>query len=446
MRNIRLGFFALKDNNFISAVVNNNSFLDLLANYIEVIRIPIENRYEFRENFSKLLRTQSLDYLYVDSFNFLLESFLLRDKFGIDIPFILPLRSVFPWVRSYVFIIPLIREYDIIYSPSQYAKESFLRISYKFNVYVIPNSLDIKMIHNNIAGCDKDKNRKIITFMGRLVKDKGIEIILENMPKIIDKVKNAHLNIIGPLSSVGIKDYPKHPYVKSLEDKIKKLKLLSRVHFKGVQLGVNKYKMLAASDIFVTPTIAFGETFCIANLEALACGVPVITTNWGGVREIIKEGINGFLIDVDYKNYNSIRVDEKQMVSLIIDVLKDTKLNFRLREGALKISSSYDYRKIIPRFVNLLKNKEQKRFKSKWNIIKHKRVIDFRHLFNKDIFFFIYITNIFRKNTYLSLLKEHNTFSKKIKRYKKSQSNYGVISIIKKIEKEFFNYLLLKDN
>lgn len=447
MRNITVGFCDLQEKSFISSIVITNNFLSLLERYTKVVRIPISREHNLKESFLSEIKKYNLDYLYIDSFYFLLESFLLREKFRLDIPFILKLDTVYSWIKPYVFLIPLIRKYDIIYAPSQYAKDSFLRILDKFKIHIIPNVLDIECIQNNISHCCKS-DRKVITFMGRLVEDKGIEILIESMPKIIAKVKDAHLNIIGPLSSVGITDYPKHPYVKRLEDKVRKLKLIPRVHFKGVQLGLDKYRMLSESDVFVNPTVASGETFGIVNLEALVCGVPVITTNWGGSKELIQDRKNGFLINVDEHREGVFKIDTEQMVSVLVNVLEDRQLDLTLRNRALKTARRYDYHKILPRFVNLLRKRGRLKVKNNWNGIKHKRVIDFRYLFNENIFFFIYLTKIFRKETYSSLYSKYIDYtpSKQSSEPKiKKSNNERAKSTIKKIENALLRFLLLQN-
>lgn len=448
-KDITIGYFDLLEKTFISAVEIDKIFLNLLSHYVKLKIIPITRSQDLKEGFINIDRYK-LDYLYVDTFNFLLHSFLLREKLELDTPFIFKLHTVYMGVNDYAYVIPLIRKYDIILVPSGYAKESFLRISDKVNIQTAPYFLDIKFIQENIS-CNSRHHKKIITFMGRLVEEKGIGILIKCMREIVDKLNYVHLNIIGPLSSEGITDVPKSPYIKKLEKKVRRLKLNNRIHFKGVRLGLDKYRILSKSDIFVNLTTAVEETFGIVNIEALACGVPVIATNWAGNKELIINGKNGYLININYGKKKKFTVDTGQLVSLIIKVLKNKKFNLKLKKNAAKTAQGYDYRRIIPRLVKLLKNKRVNiKVKNRWNLIKDKKVTDFSHLFKRDFLFFIYCSNGFKNRTYASLynktIARQSSFKNKyyptIK--KQAKKNNKDIKIIDKIRQDYLDFLLLK--
>ena len=450
MRNIRVGYFDLQEKNFISGIVINDIFLRPLARYVKLIAIPVNKKKDIKGTFSRL-KGYKLDYIYVDGYNFLLESFLLREKFESDTPFIVTLHTVFAWKENYTYLAPLIRKYDIIYAVSNYARKSFFRISDKFNVRVIPYCLDVDFIRSNISPNFK-KDKKLITFMGRLVEEKGIGTLIRCMPEIIARAGAVHLNIIGPLSGEGMKDKPKSMYVKRIERIVRQLKLQSRVHFKGVQLGLDKYRLLSESDIFVSPTTALEEAFPMVNIEALACALPVVTTNWAGNKELVRDGKNGFLIDVNYGRDKKPKVDTRQLISVIVKTLKNKQLEAKMRKSALSNARRYDYRRVLPRLVSLLKKKVEAKVKSNWNPIKDKTVLDFRGIFNKDFFFFLNFDTHFRKKTYAALYKDVlSTFSSKKKRPSRAAKRMlrhrsRDLAIVKKLRQNLEHFLLLRSN
>lgn len=449
MQKISVGYLNLSKKTFISNLEITKNFLNPLRDYVDVKIISVGKLGEIEDSFKKIEKYK-LDYLYLDVFNFLLPSFLIREKLGLDIPFILGIHTVYYWIDRYVYIIPLIREKDIIFSPATCTKESFLRISDKFDVRVIPNFLDVKFIQNNIS-VNLNKKKNFITFMGRLVEEKGIGTLIRCMPKIISQVENAHLNIIGPLSGERVADYPQSPYVRELKREAKRLKLTKQVHFKGARFGLDKYKMLAKSDIFVSPTTAL-EVFPIANIEALACGVPVIATSWPGNKELIREGKNGFLVSVNNGPDKNPKVNTGQLVSLIVNTLKDKQFMQKMRRNCLLSAQGYDYRRILPRLVSLLRKKVKLKTKSKWNLIKGKTVLDFRGIFNKDTFFFLNFDNNYRKETYASLYKKSLQESCLKKEFhprtarKKGLKRPQDIKITGKLRQNFLQFLLFKNN
>ena len=448
MKNITVGYFDLSGKTFISAVEINKNFLNLLSRYVDVKIIPVAKQEEIEGIFSGI-GNHKLDYFYIDSFSFLRESFLLREKLKLDIPFIFTIHTVSPWIHSYIYVVPLLRKYDVIFAPSTYAKEAFLRISDKFSVSVIPYSLDIKYIQKGISYRSKGQKNKIITFLGRLVEKKGIGTIIKCMPKIITKTNNVHLNIIGPLSGRNITDCPQSPYVTRLKRAVKRLRLSNRIHFKGVRFGLDKYRILSKSDIFVNPTIAVEEAFPTTNIEALACGVPIIATKWAGNNEIIEEGKNGYLIDVYYDK--KAKIDTEQLISLATNVLRDKKLNLNLKRNALRTAERFDYHKVMPKLVKLLKKKTKVRIKNRWELIKNKRGIDFAHLFNRDFIFFLYYFYNFETQTYASLYKEitrrsslKNKHLPDKKGVGKKKKNDKYTKITDKIRHNLLDFLLLR--
>ena len=106
------------------------------------------------------------------------------------------------------------------------------------------------------------------------------------------------------------------PERSAAEWQVRRLGLLGRVHFLGKQDNV--HEKLAISDLMLLPSQL--ESFGLAALEAMACEVPAIATNVGGLPEVIEDGKNGFLASVG---------DVERMSRCAIELLSDEK---RLRE------------------------------------------------------------------------------------------------------------------
>src|SRR6185295_8016936 len=84
------------------------------------------------------------------------------------------------------------------------------------------------------------------------------------------------------------------PEIATAERAARDAGVADRVHFLGEQEDVER--VYAASDLFLLPSEH--ESFGLAALEALACGVPVIGTDSGGLPEVVKDGATGFLVEV----------------------------------------------------------------------------------------------------------------------------------------------------
>jgi UDP-glucose:(heptosyl)LPS alpha-1,3-glucosyltransferase len=171
------------------------------------------------------------------------------------------------------------------------------------------------------------KEDKIILFVGRNLKRKGLEYILKALP--IMKEKNAKLVVCG-----GDDEYHRNI--------VKKLNQDSRVIFAGNVKNVPEY--CAVSDIFVFPT--FYEGFSFATLEAAASGLPIIATVANGTEDLIEDGKNGFLL----KERTPEAIAKK--VNLLME---DEKLRTRMGENARKaVLQKYSFDKIAKQILEVI--------------------------------------------------------------------------------------------
>ncbi|MCX5686872.1 MAG: glycosyltransferase family 4 protein [Candidatus Omnitrophica bacterium] len=447
MEKLKIGYLKWASGpDFISKRVIEDNFLYSLGQYADIIVFPFRKIKDI-EKALKRTAGYNIDYLYISSFSVPTAYFWIREKLKIDIPFIFYLHAVHPWFREYLYLIPFLRKCDIILSPSQYAKKLFLKLISKFNVYVVPYCIDTNLIRRNSAN-DAEEDRRIITFMGRLTEEKGVGVLIKLLPKIAAKIDNAHLNIIGPLSGGGTKDSPRSIYVKTLEKLVKRNKLNDRIHFKGVRLGPNKYKLLSKSDIFVNPTLASEETFGMVNIEALACGVPVITTNWAGGIEIVKNNKNGYLLEIQRDKKNKPYFDHERLGSLIIRVLGDNTLNLKLKKNAMISARKYDYHAIMPSLAALLRKRKNKTEVIRgWDFFKDKTLADFSRIFNEEFLFFLFYERAFQTETFSSLYNrtvnnhaDKGNFSAKRRGKNIGRGNRDV-GLAKRIRRNFYHFI-----
>lgn len=127
-----------------------------------------------------------------------------------------------------------------------------------------------------------------LTFIGRVVPVKRIEVLLYALAIIRQKIPDIKLFIIGPANE---------QYKRKLENIIVKLGLLNNVNFVGPLYGYEKYDYIACSKAVVLPSKR--EYTPNVVIEAQALGIPVIATNVGALNELVIDGRTGFLVNVD---------------------------------------------------------------------------------------------------------------------------------------------------
>ncbi len=119
--------------------------------------------------------------------------------------------------------------------------------------------------------------------MGRLAAEKGVPVLLRSLIALKNEGYAFHLTLLG--------DGPERA---ALEAEVKEHGLDQMVHFGGFASQETVKSTLQASDVFVLPS--FAEGVPVSLMEAMACGVPVIGTNVGGVTELIEHGVSGLVV------------------------------------------------------------------------------------------------------------------------------------------------------
>lgn len=151
------------------------------------------------------------------------------------------------------------------------------------------------------------QDHKTILYVGRLTPKKGTHIVLDAMKSVMNSHPNTALMIIG---SKWYGATESTEYIQLLKKISKELK--GPVIFTGFLSPTEIPKYYSIGDIFVNMS-QWREPLARVHYEAMAAGLPIITTNRGGNAEVMEEGINGFVMN-DYQNP---RVLEKNIVNLL---------------------------------------------------------------------------------------------------------------------------------
>jgi len=176
----------------------------------------------------------------------------------------------------------IIRQSDHIIAVSNAVAEHAQRISGRLaQLTVIPNGVDTSIFHLE----QNDSNPKqVVLFVARLVPNKGPE----NLIRAAALVLNHHPQVQFLLVGDG-------PLRTRLQEQSNQLGIGHAVQFLGLRNDVPE--LMRQADIFVRPSTLEGMPLTV--LEAMASALPVIATPVGGTPEIVKDGINGYLIPVD---------------------------------------------------------------------------------------------------------------------------------------------------
>ncbi len=257
---------------------------------------------------------------------------------GIYVPIVTTLHGTdITLVGSHPFYKPAvtfsINKSDAVTSVSQSLKDDTLRLfDIKNEISVVPNFIDLSKYKTHFSDCQREfmanDSEKIITHISNFRKVKQI-------PDIIKIFYNIQKEIPAKLMMVG-----EGPEKKEAEQLCHKLDIAEKVVFFGNSNEIDK--ILCFSDLFLLPSIS--ESFGLAALEAMASGVPVISSNTGGIPEVNIQGVSGFLSNVN---------DVEDMSKNAIYILSDSERLKQFKMNAKQESQKFDIHNVVPQYEAL---------------------------------------------------------------------------------------------
>jgi glycosyltransferase involved in cell wall biosynthesis len=164
-------------------------------------------------------------------------------------------------------------------------------------IFIVENGIDITYSSTEVLSKEiRDKKR--ILYLGNLVESKGIFDIVKSIPKVVKENSNVIFTFIGAWDNFKFKS--------EVMEFIHQNSLENYTEFLGVLSGEKKSKMVLNSDIFVFPTFYPFEGQPLVLIEAMAAGLPIITTDHGCIAEMIEDKVNGIIIE----KHNPIMIKE----------------------------------------------------------------------------------------------------------------------------------------
>jgi len=177
----------------------------------------------------------------------------------------------------------------------------------------------------------------VILTVARIEPVKGIEVIINSISLIEKEIPDVKLKIVGLISN--------QKYFNNLKNLISKLNCEKLIEFVGPIPHDQLPKWYNNSKIFVLTSLT--EAASNVTMEAMSCGKPVIVTRVGGMPNLIKDNVNGFLVEPN---------NPQLVAKKIIELLKDNSLRARIgKEARNTISNEFKQTNYIDVLINLFK-------------------------------------------------------------------------------------------
>lgn len=214
--------------------------------------------------------------------------------------------------------------------------ESIITLNNAFNF----NELEKAKLQDSVNFKERlgiDRNKFIYGFLGRLIEIKGADLMIDSFNIVQKKKENTVLLIVG--------DGPER---EKLEEKVRGYGISDKVIFTGYQKNV--YDYMNIFDCFILPSIT--EGLPIAVLEAMAMKKTVISTPVAGLKDLMKDGYNGLILE---------ERTEEALAEAMLTVYEKPELSRQMAENAYSfLYENYNINRYIERLENIYSRFVQK--------------------------------------------------------------------------------------
>ena len=189
------------------------------------------------------------------------------------------------------------------------------------------NPIDLSLFKNT----NRRRNGNTCLYVGGLRPVKGVEYIIRAVPDVLERLPQTKFILVGDGSSR-----------KDIEQLITEIGMSESVQLAG---RISREKLLAyyqKADVFVMPSL--NEPQGIVALEAMACGLPVVGSNVGGIPEMVRDGENGLLVTPG---------NASALSDAIITLLTNKQLIRNYSVNALQTAENFSWENNIEKMIDL---------------------------------------------------------------------------------------------
>ncbi len=266
---------------------------------------------------SKLVKNKSYNYILVENNMNIFRIVNRRYKGNSKIIYHLHNSIENDPAKSFGFCRDIALDADLILTASDFLKKQFSKYFNNCNIVTLSNCIDIKQFgttHENYIKEFKNKYNLnesdfLITYSGRLTKEKGIKELILAMKDVVKKYPKCKLIIVG---KKWFGSRSENQYYKELQKIYKSIE--KNIIFTGYIEHDRMPIVYNSSHITVVPSLC-QEAFGLSALESIACSTPVICTNIGGLPEVVSYDV-GRLVDINDDLVNNLK---KNIMNLIED-------------------------------------------------------------------------------------------------------------------------------
>lgn len=237
--------------------------------------------------------------------------------------------------------------YDQVVCCSNYIRQELLgRFSYpRGQTHVLPNGVEWQLHDHTDRACAREVlgvagDQVVLLFSGRIIPDKGLMVLLSALQMIVHDASTQPLLVVTGSAKMGLEGNPDAwEQADAYEQQVRQAARNLPVRFVGATPRAQMPLLYRAADIFVCPS-TYQEPLGMVNVEAQACGTPVIASAVGGIPDVVEHEVNGLLVPPG---------DAQALARALLRLIHDRSLRARLGTAARESSSQLDWRLLAAR-------------------------------------------------------------------------------------------------
>jgi 1,2-diacylglycerol 3-alpha-glucosyltransferase len=242
------------------------------------------------------------------------------------------------WLQRFAWrqFVRVFEQLDFVTTPTKTATTLLVKAGLKKKVVPVSCGIDLERFKPSNDGAylrrrfDIPTDKPVLLYVGRLDKEKRIDMILRALPDIL-RVTSVHLVVAG----IGKEK-------QTLEELTEKLGIQQEVTFAGFVPDQDLQNIYTVADLFVTAGIA--ELQSIATMEAMASGLPVVAVNAMALPELVHDGENGYLFSDG---------DSQMFAEKVVAILSNQTMRAEMSKKSLEIIKNHDINKVIEKYESI---------------------------------------------------------------------------------------------
>jgi glycosyltransferase involved in cell wall biosynthesis len=205
-------------------------------------------------------------------------------------------------------------------------------------IYYLPNAIDL--VGYADVGQEKIESRSDqsclhILYLGHLGKEKGSFDLVRAAQAVLEQDQGVVFDLVGQEQVVG--------NVEQLKTQVINAGLENFIHINPAVAGAEKINLFRSADIFVYPS--YHEGMPMAVIEAMACGLPIIATQVGGLPDLVCPGLNGLLVSAGQPD---------QLANAIHQLVANPQMRFSMQTGSFQLAQEkFDIEKHVLRLLDI---------------------------------------------------------------------------------------------